>query len=367
VRDVADDELTPYHRAFVDGAVAAGIPRSADMNDPDENEGVSGSPVNIHDGIRWNTALGYLDPVRGQPNLTVVGDALVDRIEIRDGRAIAAHAIIDGEARRIEAGRIVLSAGAYGSPAILLRSGIGPADELRELGIEAVHDLPGVGRSLADHPAVGLVYRGSEQLDAAMVSFEHEHWTPDEQALLKARSSRCTEAFDLHLYSVTMRDPETGERRYWVTVSSVAPRSIGTMRLASSDPAAAPLIDHGYITDEGKEDLEVLLDGIRLAREIMAHSLRSGLLAEETAPGPGITERDDLIRFIEQNVGIYYHPTSTCRMGPATDTASVVDPNGKVHGLDGLYVCDASIFPVIMRANTNLPAAMVAEHLAQRM
>lgn len=366
VRDVADSELTPFHRAFVDGAVAAGIPRSIGMNDPDENEGVSGSPVNIHDGMRWNTALGYLDPVRAQPNLTVVGDALVDRIELRDGRAVAAYVIIDGESHRVAANRIVLCAGAYGSPAILLRSGIGSAAELQELGIAAVHDLPGVGRALADHPAVAMVYRGSETLDTAMDAFEESHWTPDEQALLKARSRRCQEAFDLHLYSVTARDPETGVRRYWVSVSPVAPKSIGTLRLASSDPSASPIIDHGYITDEQQEDLEVMLEGIRLAREIMAHPLANGLIAEELKPGPSVTERGDLIHFVEQNVGIYYHPTSTCRMGPASDPTSVVDSDGKVHGLADLYVCDASIFPVIMRANTNLPAAMLAEHLAPR-
>ncbi|HUG15519.1 MAG TPA: GMC oxidoreductase [Thermomicrobiales bacterium] len=366
VREVADEELTPFHRAFVEGAVAAGIPRSIGMNDPRETEGVAGSPVNVHDGMRWNTALGYLDPVRGQSNLTVIGNALVDCIETRDGRAIAAHAIIDGDARRIAAGRIVLSAGAYGSPGILLRSGIGPADELRALGIQAVHDLPGVGRALADHPAAGLIYRGSDRLDAEMDEFERTRWTPDEQALLKTRSGRCKEAFDLHLFSVIIRDPDTGERGYWVSVSSVAPKSVGTVRLASTDPAAAPLIDHGYLTDDAGDDLEALLDGIRLGREIMAPSLASGLLAEEVTPGPGAASRAELIDFIERTVGIYYHPTSTCRMGPATDAGSVVNADGKLHGLDGLYVCDASIFPVIMRANTNLPAAMVAEHLAER-
>lgn len=366
VRDVPDDELTPFHRAFVDGAVAAGIPRSVGMNDPDETQGVSGSPVNIYDGMRWNSALGYLDPVRDKPNLTVVGGALVDRVEIRDGRAIAAHAVIDGETIRIEAGRIVLSAGAYGSPSILLRSGIGPADELSALDIRSNHDLPGVGRSLADHPAVGVIYRGSPALEAAMDEFSRDHWTPDEQALLKARSSHCREAFDLHLFSVVMRDPDTGQRRYWVSVSSVAPRSYGAVRLASADPGDAPLIDHGYLTDEDREDIGVLLDGTLLARDVMARPIAQGWFTEELAPGPAIVGREELIGWIENTVGIYYHPACTCRMGPASDPGAVVDPNGRVHGIDDLYVCDASIFPVIMRANTNLPAAMVAEHLASR-
>jgi choline dehydrogenase len=364
VRGVADDELTPYHRAFIEGALAAGIPRSRGMNDPDETAGVDASPVNIHDGMRWNSALGYLDPVRGQRNLTVIGNALVDRVELHEGRAVAVHAIIDGQPERLAAGRIVLAAGAYGSPAILLRSGIGPADELRDLGVEIAQDMPGVGRRLADHPAVALRYRASDMLVQAMHAFEQEHWTPEEQALLKARSRHCTEAFDLHLYSVAGRESDGETHYYSVTVSSVATLSFGTLRLSSSDPHAAPQIDHGYLTDEAQCDLEVLLDGIRLAREVMAAPLAAGLLAEEAQPGATVSTREELVRFIERRVGIYYHPACTCRMGPASDGDAVVDASGKLHGIDDLYVCDASIFPTLMRANTNLPAAMVAEHLA---
>lgn len=364
VRLVDDSDVTPFHAAFIDGAVAAGVPRVVDMNDPDDDQGVAASPVNIFDGMRWNSSLGYLDPVRERPNLRIVGDVLVDRVEVANGRAVAVQAIVGGERVRILAARIVLSAGAYGSPAILLRSGIGPADDLRTLGIDPVHPLPGVGLGLADHPTVELHFAGTDRLNRAMETFGASHWLPDEQALAKGRSSRCTEAFDLHLYAVITRPEQFGRWRYRVYVSSVLPRSAGTMKLASTDPDAPPVIDHGYLSDVDGEDVAVLTDGIELARAIGAAADVAPLFGAEIRPGPDDATRADLAHFIERTVGIYYHPTSTCKMGPSRDPLAVVDPTGKVHGLDGLSVCDASIFPTLMRANTNLPAAMVAEHMA---
>lgn len=364
VRLVDDRELTPFHAAFINGAVAAGIPRVRDMNDPDDDQGVAASPVNISEGIRWNSSLGYLDPVRDRPNLRIVGDVLVDRVEVVGGQAIAVHAVIGGERVRIPAARIVLAAGAYGSPALLLRSGIGPANDLHSLGITPVHPLPGVGSGLVDHPAVTVRFAGTNRLHRAMDDFEGQQWRPDEQSLAKARSSRCTEAFDLHLYAVASHPCDGKGWRYEVYVSSVLPRSAGSVKLASMDPEAAPLIDHGYLSDVDGEDRAVLADGIELARTIGAAAGVAPLYGDETLPGPGNETRDNLVHFIERTVGIYYHPTSTCKMGPMRDPLAVVDASGKVHGLDGLYICDASIFPTLMRANTNLPAAMVAEHMA---
>ncbi|HEX5504196.1 MAG TPA: GMC family oxidoreductase, partial [Thermomicrobiales bacterium] len=215
VRLVDDAELTPFQAAFVAGATAAGIPRVRDLNDPDDTVGVAASPVNIADGIRWNSALAYLDPVRDQANLTVVGDALVERVVIEGGRAVGVEAVVGGERVRVAAERVVLAAGAYGSPAILLRSGVGPPDELRALGVRPVHALPGVGRGLADHPTVVLRYRGAERLDRAMADFAATRWLPDEQTIAKARSRHCAEAFDLHLCAVTYQNPATGEWAYY--------------------------------------------------------------------------------------------------------------------------------------------------------
>ena len=363
----SDTAVTPFHRSFIDGAVAAGIPHSPNLNDPDENAGVGASPVNIVDGTRWNTALAYLDPVRHKGNLTVIGDALIDRVELHNDRAVAVHALLNGEPTRIAAERIVLAGGAYGSPSILLRSGIGPMNELSPLGVPVVHDLPGVGRALADHPAVNLLYRATPELDRAMAEFATTHWSPDEQSLAKARSSICREAFDIHIYAVAGWRTDDGDYVYGVAVSSVFPKSTGSIRLTSTDPTAPPRIEHNYLSDPYREDLRVLLDGIEMTRDIMTASFNRGLLADETRPGPTVTSREALTAYIERTVGIYYHPACSCRMGPDSDPDAVVDPNGKVHGLDDLYVCDASIFPTLMRANTNLPAAMLADHLADRL
>jgi choline dehydrogenase len=134
--------------------------------------------------------------------------------------------------------------------------------------------------------------------------------------------------------------------------------------LVSADPTVAPEIDHGYLSDTEQADLAVLLDGISIARDVMAGPIADGLIDDELQPGPGVATPEALADFIRRMVGIYYHPACSCRMGLSSDAMAVVDARGAVHGIENLYVCDASIFPTLMRANTNLPAAMVAEHLA---
>ena len=362
LRIPGDQELTPYQAAFVHGSVDAGIPRVDDLNDPDSVAGVAPSPVNIYNGTRWNTALAYLDPVRHQGNLTVVGDALVDRVNVDGRRATAVEAIIDGESRRFAADHIVLAAGAYGSPSILLRSGVGPADDLARLGIDLVADLPGVGHGLTDHPMAGVQLQPTGKLLDATAVFETVNWSPDEQALLKARSSHCQEAFDLHLFAVSGTQDD-GSPRFTIEVSSVAPVSSGRLQIRSTDPETAPDIDHGYLSDPAGHDLDVMFDGVKLALRIGENMRQAGLIGAISDPDRGSTD-DELRRWIEERVGVYYHPACSCRMGPATDRMAVVDPRGQVHGIDGLSICDASIFPAIMRANTNLPAAMLAEHMA---
>lgn len=364
VRLPDDAELTPFQAAFVAGAAAAGIPRVRDLNDPDDTAGVAAAPVNIADGVRWNSALGYLDPSRDRANLTIVGEALADRVVVEHGRAVAVEAMIGGVRARVAAGRVVLAAGAYGSPAILLRSGVGAPDELRRLGIAPIHALPGVGRSLADHPTVVLRYRGTPALDRAMATFADRAWLPDEQALAKARSGRCREAFDLHLYAVSTGPDATGAWGYAICVSAMAPRSSGAVTLRSADPTALPITDHGYLSDPDGDDAAVLADGVELARDLVRAAPPELAAVEERWPGPAVATRGDLLREVERAVSLYYHPACSCRMGPPGDPLAVVAADGAVHGLAGLAICDASIFPTLMRANTNLPAAMLAEHLA---
>ena len=342
VRQPDTAEATPFQAAVIASSVAAGIPEVDDLNDPDEVSGVGLAPVNIQDGIRWNAAFGYLDPVRERANLEIIGNALIDRVEIDRGRAVAVEAIIDGLRMRIPAERIVLAGGAYGSPAILLRSGVGDPDELAQFDVELVHDLPGVGKRLTDHVTIPLQYWGNSALDEQMDAFEGTGWLPDEQALAKARSSHCDEAFDLHVYSLSRRDAEQGRWFYHIAAALMTPRSYGSVRLTSRDPEATLSIDHGYLSDPEGYDLTILTDGLDLVQQIVAQSPLADLLMAERRSRTSHISHEDAPEFIRRYVGIDYHPACTCRMGPASDPEAVVDASGKVHGLENLYVCDAS-------------------------
>jgi choline dehydrogenase len=350
----------------MNAAAAAGIPRVDDLNDLEENIGMAPSPANIVDGVRFNTAFAYLDPVRARPNLTIVGDSACNHLEIKSERVNAVVIAGRDGAHRIEVGRVIVAAGTYGSPAILLRSGIGDPAELRAAGITPMHDLPGVGRNLHDHPRVTLNFAGTRELEEMMAAFAGDHWMPEEQTIAKARSSRCTEAFDLHVYPVGGRDRTSRTGWHWtLEVACLTPRSRGRLRLASADPAAAPLIDHRYLSDPEDEDLRVLADGVAIAREIAAHSAMPRLAGDEISPGDRVATRGEIEAFVRANCLHYFHPVGTCRMGPASDPSAVVDSRGKIHGLDNVYISDASIMPVIPRANTNLPALVIGERIAR--
>jgi choline dehydrogenase len=358
------DEVQPYHRAFLDAAPGAGIPIVADLNDLDEDVGIAPSPSNIYDGIRWNTAFGYLDPVRGRSNLTIVGNAVADRLLIEGGKVVGVVVVGPDGPVTVEAGRVVLGAGTYGSPGILLRSGIGDPAELRAIGIAPVHDLPGVGRNLHDHPAVDISFTGTSELIKQIEAFAADHWLPEEQTIAKARSSACSTGFDIHLYPVgsPYNHPESRTWDFVIPVACMTPRSRGHLRL---DCSLAPLFEHGYISDTDGADRRVLVDAVKLAREFTAQPALAGLIGQEIAPGPAVRTDAEIANWVDANVVHYYHPVGTCKMGPATDPEAVVDPRGKVHGFDGLYVADASIIPVVPRANTNIPVAVVGERIGR--
>jgi choline dehydrogenase len=365
VRQPAQEEITPYQSILLNGAVLSGIPHVDDLNHSGDTTGVAAAPVNIADGVRWNAALAYLNnDVRQSGNLTILDNSVVDRIVLNRGSATGVIVRRNGEEETVNGDRVVLSAGAYGSPGILERSGVGDPDFLEKYGVAMTHELRGVGASLTDHPAVRLVYRGSDELNQEMSALRKSGWCPDEQVLAKTTSSLCDDAYDLHLYSVSGFSEAEGTWEYEVYVSSVFPTSRGSVHISSVDPSDSPLIDHGFLTNEDGRDLAVLKDGVRQAREIMAPALETGMLVEETLPGGAVDSDERLTEFVQQNVGIYYHPASSCRMGTSVDRTAVVNSLGQVYGIENLWVCDTSIFPVLMRANTNLPAVMVAEHLA---
>jgi choline dehydrogenase len=359
-------EITPFQRAALDAAAEAGIPRVADLNNLDENLGMAPSPANIVNGVRWNTAFAYLDPVRERSNLTIVENSACDRLEIKSGRVSAVIvAGLEGPVR-VEAGRVIVAAGTYGSPAILQRSGVGDPLELRAAGIAPTLDLPGVGRNLHDHPRVSLRYAGSRELEKMSSAFARVHWMPEEQTIAKAQSSRCTRAFDLHIYPVGGLDTVNRTDWWWtLEVACLTPRSRGTLRIASADASMPPIIDHRYLSDPDDEDLRVMADGVALARDFAAKPALPRLLGSETSTSNRATSRAEVESFVRQNCLHYFHPVGTCRMGPASDRAAVVDSRGRIHGLDNAYVADASIMPVIPRANTNIPALVIGERIAR--
>ncbi len=360
-REFAPEEMTPFHGACLEAMVCSGIPRSLDLNDLDEDAGAAIAPINIRNGVRWSTAFAYLDPVRDRGALTVVGDALVDKVNLRHSNAVSVDIIHEAEQLTIEADQVFLCAGAYGSPAVLLRSGIGPADESHKTGIRPQIDLPGVGRNLHDHPGIAMLHYGTPLLKSLM----EEHVAAGktvftEQSLAKARSSHCGEAFDLHIAPLTAPAPAADGR--WLCemyVANMAPQSRGRLSLRDTDPQSSPMIDTGYFTDPEDHDLAVLADGVALTREIASQPAFAELIGQELAVTAGMVTAED----VRRNGLHYYHPVGACKMGPASDSSAVVDPAGRVHGVEGLYVVDASIMPTIPRANTNLPTLMLAERI----
>lgn len=360
------EELTPYHVAYLDGAAEVGIPRVSEFNNPDEAKGVAPFPVNVSDGMRWNSAFAYIDPVRHKPNLNIVDNALVERVVLEGSKATAVEVFADGQRHTIRARRIVVAGGAYCSPAILMRSGIGDPDQLHRIGINTLHSLPGVGQNLTDHPLLLLLFNPTDKLEKQMAQLGGTARRSEVRTMAKIPSPHCSEGFDLDLISRTLYWPDTDEMQYGIVITMVAPRSRGRLTLTSADPEAKPVIDIGYLTDGPENDLNAVVDGVEISRSIGATIARAGLIDGEKDPGVSTSSRQGLGQWVQRTVNSFAHPSCTCRMGPASDNTAVVDHNGKVHGIDSLYVCDASIFPVVMRAPTNLPTAMVAEHLAAR-
>jgi choline dehydrogenase len=361
VKRISTSEITPWQQACLDTAPKIGIPQVTDLNNLDEDIGMSTSPVNILDGVRWNSAFAYLDPLRGNDRLTILGQTQVDHLQLEGGCVVALEVMGPAGRQTIEAGRVIVCGGTYGSPAILLRSGIGPASELRALGIETKLDLA-VGQNLHDHPAVYLKYSGTPELVAAMLDFVAKGGVLfSEQTIAKFRSKYCTSAYDLHLFPVGGQFTDTADSwEFLLPVANMTPLSRGSVQLTSADPFATLKIDTAYLSDPEGRDLAILWNGIELVRDYACQAPLAELIGEEVSPTLDYRTPEDVRR---DNLH-YYHPVGTCKMGPESDPTSVVDARGKVHGVDNLYVADASIMPVVPRANTNIPALVVGERIA---
>jgi choline dehydrogenase len=317
--------------------------------------------VNIVDGVRWNSAFAYLDPLRGNDCLIIQPNTQVDRLRLEGNRVIAIAAIGPEGPLTIEADQVVLCAGTYGSPAILLRSGIGPDSELRRLGIETKLDLE-VGRNLHDHPAVYLKYSGTPKLVAVMLDFAARGGILfSEQTIAKFRSKYCTSAYDLHLFPVGGQFTDTADRwEFLLPVANMTPLSRGSVQLTSADPLATLKIDTAYLSDPEGRDLAILWNGIEMVRDYACQPPLAEWIGDEILPTAAYQTPEDVRR---DNLH-YYHPAGTCKMGLEADPTAVVDARGKVHGVDNLFVADASIMPVVPRANTNIPALVVGERIS---
>lgn len=354
VRRYRRDELAPPNLALLDALLASGHPWVEDANRPG-GAGVSTGPVNAPDGVRMSASLTYLSAARRRRNLTVRPDTLVDRLAIDRGRVIGVR--VAGVGEPVLADLVVLAAGAFGSPAILLRSGIGPAAALGALGIPLATNLPGVGKNLHDHPGA-----------ACAVPIEPARG-PHHQLVATWRSSRAPAAwpYDMHFVPGFGDEGEgKGPTRTTASifVSVMKPKSRGRLTLRSADPADLPRIEAGYLGHP--DDLAAMVEGLRAARQVLreqpAVALASG---PELLPGPDVSDDDHaLAAYARARVGTYHHWVGSCSMGPDPADDAVVDARGRVHGVDGLVVGDASIMPEVPAANTNLPTIMVAERIA---
>jgi len=376
-------DTNPVSDAFCEAVAArCGVPVREDFN-TGEHEGAGRYQMTIRDRARASTAVAFLDPVRGRSNLEVVCGAHALGIVIEDGRATGLRVSIGGREQTFEASReIIVCGGAIGSPHLLLLSGIGPKDELKAAGIDCVVDAPAVGKHLADHLLIGVIHETASphvigQAMMRMLGLVARYAfgrggvlgkSPVEAgAFVKSSPSQPRPDIQFHFAPWAFPTPNTDVARKIPTTKQIGfapgliyPRSTGEITLASKDPHAAPVIDPRYFEDD--RDLQLLVDGLKLSREISATAPFTEHAGKELAPGPDAKDDEALRAYVCNSVNTIFHPVGTCRMGAGAD--DVVDPQLRVRGIEGLRVADASIMPRIIGGNTNAPCIMIAEKAA---
>ncbi|RWQ33534.1 MAG: alanine-phosphoribitol ligase [Mesorhizobium sp.] len=369
----------PICEAYFRAGQEMGIPFNPDFNGVTQ-EGVGYYQLTQKNARRSSASVAYLRPIRERKNLTVRTDVLVTRIVVDKGRAIGVETVDrpGGEKKILRAEReVIVSSGAIGSPKLLMQSGIGPADHLKAVGVTPVHDLPGVGSNLQDHLDLFVIAEctGDHTYDN-YAKLHRTVWAGLQYLLLKkgpvASSLFETGGFwyadptaaspDIQLHLGLGSGIEAGVeklRNPGVTLNSafLRPHSRGTVRLKSADPADHPLIDPNYWSDPYDRDMSI--KGLRLAREIMRQKALASYVLREVLPGPTLTSDDELFDYACRSSKTDHHPVGTCRMGH--DAMSVVTPDLKLRGIEGLRICDASVMPRIPSSNTNAPTIMVGE------
>jgi choline dehydrogenase len=357
VTPVPEGERHPVALAFAQALCLVGCPVTDDLSGA-RQEGVAWVDLAIAGGERVSPADAYLRPVLGRPNLVVETGCLVTRLHITRGRCTGVTYLRHGAPAEAHTnGEVVVCAGAIGTPQLLLLSGIGPADQLRALGIGVVADIPGVGQNLQDHPVVMASYAASSPLPASRYNHGELY-----AALRSESAGACP---DLHLFPILLplapagyEPPAAG---FALVAAVVAPDSRGCVRLASADPQVAPLIDPGFLREA--RDTGRLAEGLGLARQAAASAVFAGLRRAEVWPAGQASTRAGLRAYIRRTVGSYYHPAGTCRIG--TGTGAVVDTQLRVRGVAGLRVADASVMPVLPNAHPNATVLAIAERAAE--
>tara|TARA_R110002167_G_scaffold140492_1_gene328304 strand:+ start:4218 stop:5996 length:1779 start_codon:yes stop_codon:yes gene_type:complete len=372
------NDPNPITLAMVKASKEAGYTMNDDFNDGDQ-EGIGMFQVTQKDGHRASAAVSYLHPAIDSGRLTAQAEAMVLNIIVKDGRATGVKILVDGKEHIVKARKeIILSGGSINSPQILMMSGIGPKDHLKEHGISVVKDLPGVGQNLQDHYMMPVVYNCTKPISLSQAGTK-------EQAALFAKgkgllTSNIGEAGgfmkinpksvapDLQFHFVPgyfildgAGNPTDGTDAFTILPSLVQSKVKGSVTLASADPMAKPLINPNIFQNE--EDYDVLIAGVKIARKIIAASALDELRGKEYLPGPTVQTDADLKTYINKYIQTIYHPVGTCKMG--SDDMAVVDHELRVHGIDGLRVADASIMPTIVNANTNAPSIMIGEKCAE--
>jgi choline dehydrogenase-like flavoprotein len=371
----------PVLDAVGDAAAEMGIRKTADFNTGD-NEGIGYFHVNQKRGRRWSSARGFLKPVLNRPNLRLETGVMVDGLIIEHGRAVGVRFMQDGEVREARAqGEVILCAGAIGSPHLLQRSGIGPADWLTEAGIDVALDRPGVGRNLQDHLQQRAIYKvtGVRTLNETYYNLFRRGWMGIDYALRRrgpltmapsqlgifTRSDSHRERANIQFHVQPLSLDKFGDplhRFPAITVSAcnLQPTSRGTIRLRSNRPDEAPAIAPHYLSTD--EDRQVAADAIRVTRKLMKQQALAKYHPEEYLPGPSVGDDAESLAKAAGDIGTtIFHPVGTAKMGVEQDPMAVVDARLRFHGIEGLRVVDASVMPTITSGNTNTPTAMIAE------
>ena len=364
-RRFKDADLNPEHRAFYAAALDAGYSDCPDHNDP-ESTGVGPLALNNAEGIRWSTAVGYLNPARSRPNLTIQANTQVCRVLFDGKRSTGLQVEQDGTLSEVHGGEVLLCGGSIGSPHMLLLSGVGPAAHLETMDVPIVCDLPGVGQNLREHPQVGVTLRAKEQYltDGTEPRLQMglrytATGSPLRNDMFMIPASFATDAG----YYASSNSKPLG---FYLVGCLYLAASAGDLKLASTNPHQQPVLNYNYLDDPF--DAERMRESIRIIIDLLEHASLKELVAERLAPTDAQLATDTALdEWISTAVSTSHHVSSTCKMGPASDPMAAVDKYGKVHGLENLRVADAAIMPDCVRANTNITSMVIGERIADFM